>query len=240
MPPKYRSRGRVYLSGTPSLGSPMVVILHGDAPFAKPGYHYRLASALANAVPGTRVLALLRPGYTDPFGSKSDGDRGFAVGETYTRTVVDDIAAAIQLVRSQWGASQIILVGHSGGAALAANIAALHSGLVQQVFLVSCPCDVPAFRRHMARRQLNPLWLLPASSLSPMETVEQMRASTSITAISGSKDETTLPEYAESYVVRAKQAGIAASMIVLAGKAHDILNDPAVISQVAASVRSDP
>lgn len=234
----HRIAGRFYLSGTASPGLPMVFVLHGDAPFVKPGYQYLFASTLAHAVPGARVVAMLRPGYTDPNGLKSDGDRGFAVGENYTRTVVDDIAAAIELARSQWGASEIILVGHSGGAALAANIAALHSGLVQHVFLVSCPCEVPSFRRHMARQQWSPLWLLPRSSLSPMETLKQMRPSTSITVISGSRDEITLPEYAKSYIAKAKQSGITASMIVLVGKGHEILNDPAVIQQVAMTVRS--
>lgn len=234
----HRIAGRVYLSGTASPDSAMVVVLHGDAPFVRPGYQYLFASTLAHAVPGTRVVALLRPGYTDPYGAKSDGDRGFAVGENYTRTVVDDLATVIELAKAQWGASSIILVGHSGGAALAANIAALHSGLVQHVFLVGCPCDVPAFRRHMARLQWSPLWLLPTSSLSPMETLKQMQPSTSITAISGSNDEITLPEYAESYIAKAKQAGITASMIVLAGRGHEILNDPAVIRQVATTVRS--
>jgi predicted esterase len=236
--PGHRIAGRVYQSGTAYPGSPMVIVLHGDAPYVKPGYQYLFASTLAHAVPGTRVVAMLRPGYTDPYGLKSDGDRGFAVGENYTRTVVDDIAAAIELARSQWGASQIILVGHSGGAALAANIAALHSGLVQHVFLVGCPCDVPSFSHHMARQQWGPLWLFPTSSLSPIETLKQMRPSTSITAISGSRDEIALPEYAQSYIAKAKQAGITASMIVLEEKGHEILNDPAVIQQVATAVSS--
>jgi alpha-beta hydrolase superfamily lysophospholipase len=71
-----------------------------------------------------------------------------------------------------------------------------------------------------------------------MDTLKQMRASTTVTAISGSRDEITLPEYAESYIAKAKQAGITASMIVLEGKGHEILNDPAVIQLVATTVSS--
>jgi acetyl esterase/lipase len=151
--------------------------------------------------------------------------------------VIDELAATIQLLKSRRGTSRILLVGHSGGAALAADIAALNRGLVKHVFLVSCPCDVPAFRRHMAQLQWSPLWLLPTRSLSPMRTLDQMEKNTAVTAISGGNDPIALPQYAESYVAKARQLGISASMIVLAGKGHEILNDPAVISQIAKSLR---
>ena len=83
--PGHKLTGRMYLSGVAGQGqSPLVVVVfHGDAPFRNPGYQYEFAGRLANAVPGTLVVALMRPGYTDPFGAKSDGDRGFAVGDNY-------------------------------------------------------------------------------------------------------------------------------------------------------------
>jgi poly(3-hydroxybutyrate) depolymerase len=236
--PNHGVTGRLYLSGTPSPTAPLVVVLHGDAPYIKPSYQYVFASELADALPGTRVVALLRPGYADPYGGKSDGDRGFALGENYTRRVIDDLAAATELLKSEWGIPRTILVGHSGGAALAADIAALNPGLVEHVFLVSCPCDVPAFRRHMARLQWSPLWLFPTRSVSPMQTLDQMQKSTAVTAISGSSDPVALPRYAESYVAKAKQLGISASMVVLPGQGHEILNDPRVISQIATIVRT--
>jgi pimeloyl-ACP methyl ester carboxylesterase len=231
--PRHRVAGRLYLNDTPSSTAPLVVVLHGDAPYVKPSYQYVFASKLADVLPGTRVVALLRPGYADPYGGKSDGDRGFAVGENYTRGAIDELAAATELLKFKWGASQIVLVGHSGGATLAADMAALHPGLAQHVFLVSCPCDVPGFRRHMARLQWSPLWLFPTYSISPIQTLDQMEKSTAVTAISGSNDPIALPQYAESYVERARQLGISASMIVLPGQGHEILNDPDVINQIA-------
>ncbi|MGH9782083.1 MAG: alpha/beta hydrolase, partial [Candidatus Acidiferrales bacterium] len=177
----HRTVGRVYLSGTPPSAAPLVVVLHGDAPFEKPGYQYFFALRLADAAPGTRVVALLRPGYADPYGDKSDGDRGFALGENYTREDIDELVSAIQLLKSRWQNPSVVVVGHSGGAVLAADIAALNPGLVKHVFLVGCPCDVPAFRRHMARLQWSPLWLVPVHSLSPMQTLDQMKKNTAIT-----------------------------------------------------------
>ena len=235
----HRIAGRVYLAGTLVPAAPIVVVLHGDAPFVNPGYQYAFASNLAEAVPGTRVVALLRPGYADPYGAKSEGDRGFALGENYTPEVVNDLAAAIRSLKLQWGAPAAILVGHSGGAAIAANIAALNPGLVQHVFLVGCPCDVQAFRRHMARSQWTPMWLLPARSLSPIETLDQMQAATKVTTISGTNDPITLPQYAEAYIAKAKARGISATMVKIPGKGHEILNDPAVMTEVARAVRND-
>src|ERR1700743_444021 len=63
--PDHRIAGRVYLTGTPAPSAPLVVVLHGDAPFVNPRYQYAFSSDVAEAAPGTRVAALLRPGYGD-------------------------------------------------------------------------------------------------------------------------------------------------------------------------------
>lgn len=230
--------GRVYLTGPPNSSAPLVVVLHGDAPTRNPSYQYAFASELAKAAPGTYVVALLRPGYADPYGAKSDGDRGFASGENYTSDVVMYMAAAIQSLKSQWEAPSVVLVGHSGGAAIAADISALHPGLVQHVFLISCPCDVPAFRHHMAKLQRDPVWLLPVHSLSPQETLDRMPpGNTTITAISGSDDPLALPAYSKAYLAKASARGIAASMITITNKGHEILLEPAVIQDIANAVK---
>jgi predicted esterase len=235
----HRIVGRVYVNETSvSLSAPLVIVLHGDAPFINPGYQYAVAADLAGAVPGGRVVALMRPGYADVYGSRSDGDRGFATGENYTLSVANDLAAAIQSLKQQWGAPSIILVGHSGGAAVAANIAALFPGLVQHLFLVACPCDVPAFRQHMARLQWSPMWLLPVDSLSPIQTLARMNSETKITAISGANDPIALVEYSEKYIAKARTLGIAASMIILPDKGHEILDDTAVIALVSRAARN--
>jgi Serine aminopeptidase, S33 len=235
--PGHHIAGRVYLTGTPNPSAPLVVVLHGDAPTRNPSYQYLFASTLADAVPGTRVVALLRPGYADPYGAKSDGDRGFASGENYTPEVINDLAAAVQSLKTQWGAPSVFLIGHSGGATITADITALHSGLVQHAFLISCPCDVPAFRRHMARLQWGPIWLLPVHSLSPQQTLDRMPKDVKITAISGSDDRLALPQYSQLYIAKATSEGIAASMITIPSKGHEILLEHAVIEDVANAVR---
>ena len=232
----HRLAGRAF-GAKSGAATALAVVLHGDAPFSNPSYQYKFAAEVANGAPDTIVVALLRPGYRDPFGAKSDGDRGFATGENYTAEVIDDVAAAVRDLKAKYSAPLVILVGHSGGAAIAADVAARNAGLVQQVFLVSCPCNVPAFRRHMARLQWNPAWLLPVSSLSPVETLDQMDRTIKITAISGSEDFLALPEYARAYVYKASARGISASMIIAPGQGHEILNSAAVLQRVTANLR---
>lgn len=89
----------------------------------------------------------------------------------------------------------------------------------------------------MARWQWNPMWLWPAHSLSPMQTLDRAEKRMQVTAISGANDPVTLPEYAQSYIAKAKSRGMSASMIVLANKGHEILDDPAVIKEVSQTVQ---
>ena len=235
--PGHRIVGRVYLDGTADPAAPLVVVLHGDAPFIHPGYQYGFADDIAKAAPGTRVVGLMRPGYADAYGARSDGDRGFASGENYTAEVARDLAKAMRKLERRWQAPSIVLVGHSGGSAIAADIAATEPGLVDRLFLVSCPCDVPAFRRHMAALQWSPMWLMPARSLSPIAELDSMDRATIVTAFSGADDPLTLPRYAGDYVAKARALGIAANLVMVPGKGHEILDDPAVEKAVADAAR---
>jgi pimeloyl-ACP methyl ester carboxylesterase len=169
---------------------------------------------------------------------RSDGDRGFATGENYTADVISDIAKSIDREVNGYKFSSVFLVGHSGGAAIAASVAALNPGLIDHVYLVGCPCDVPAFRKHMAEAQHDFMWRLPVESLSPMDTLDKMQKSTVITAISGSDDPITLPIYAQAYIEKAKARGLDATMVTLPGEGHEILLDPRVIDIIARDARA--
>lgn len=245
--PGHRLTGRMYVRGAVNPDAPLVIVFHGDAPFHNPGYQYEFAGRLANAVPGTRVVALLRPGYKDTFGAKSDGDRGFAVGDNYDAATMSDVAMAIAMSDDHIDLSYAdhfkvrpgaILVGHSGGAVTAANVAAVHESKIVAAFLIGCPCDVPAFRKHMWELQHAPSWLWPVRAESPLETVSEVSMSTEIRAISGAEDPIAPPQEAQAYVDKAKARGLDATLTLLPGEGHEILLDQRVIDAVAASVRA--
>lgn len=227
--PGHKIAGRLYLEGAAIAGAPLIVVLHGDAPFRKPSYHYVFASTLSERLPGVPVVALLRPGFADPFGGRSDGHRGSASGDDYTKAVTVDVAGAVASLRQEFVASSVVLVGHSGGAAISANVAAASPALIDSLILVSCPCDVPAFRMRMARQQFSPFWVWPSDSNSPLDTVNTLTNSTRVFAITGEQDPITLVEYARTYTDAAVRRGISATLTVLPEQGHEILLDDAVL-----------
>jgi predicted alpha/beta hydrolase len=171
----YRSQGR---DDHPLL----ILVLHGDSPFGPPLYQYVFARTAAARMDGVVVAALLRPGYADGTGDRSDGVRGWTTGDNYTPEVVDATNAVLVQLTAKFGSRRTVLVGHSGGA----SILGRHPSTAQAALLVSCPCDLAAWRSHMLKLQKNPVWLLPVRSLSPIETSETVAPTVHVRMLVGS------------------------------------------------------
>lgn len=105
-----RLKTEIYTTAPLSAHPTLLVVLHGDLPNPRPSYQYALAPAvtqgieapmmpeavrirLAKSIQVADVVAagVLRPGYTDGKGDRSDGDMGEAVGDNYTPEVTDAI-----------------------------------------------------------------------------------------------------------------------------------------------------
>ncbi len=105
-----------------------MIVLHGDLFNPRPSYQYAFAQALtdgfdAPAMPdrvrarlGTHphvgdvvAAGLLRPGYTDNAGDRSDGKRGDARGDNYTAEVTDAVAATVRALKRQFMARRVVL-----------------------------------------------------------------------------------------------------------------------------------
>src|SRR5262249_52837251 len=164
-------RLKVGMFKSPAVGAhpTLLVVLHGDAPFAKPDYQDRFASSAAARYPDLVVAAILRPGYTDPAGHTSEGERGATTGDNYNATNTDAIASAIGALRDRFHASRVVLAGHSGGAAISANILGRHPALASAALLVSCPCDVAKWRAHMLETTRFDGFKGPLATLSPVD-----------------------------------------------------------------------
>lgn len=84
------------------------------------------------------AAGLLRPGYTDNAGARSDGQRGEARSDNYTVEVVDDVATAVRTLAKRFMARRVILVGHSG----ARRLLRLYWGGIPMSPMPRCWCRV--------------------------------------------------------------------------------------------------
>ena len=230
--PEGRIVGRMYEAKGPI--RVLLVVVHGDSAAGPVRYHYDFAAALAHEVPGVAAAGLMRPGYADPGGAASDGSYGNPAGGNYTPEVVDALDAAVEDLKSQVHPAHVILVGHSGGAALVADLMARHPDIADQAVLVSCPCDVPAWRGWMASKSSAMAWREPVRSLSPQALVGQVATTAHFHLWVGAKDATALPGFSRAYVQALRSRSIAADLTIVPGRKHGILLAPEVIKGVEA------
>jgi pimeloyl-ACP methyl ester carboxylesterase len=234
----HRTKARIYTNSQLTAHPTLIIVLHGDAPFNKPSYQYTVASRTAAAIPNTIVAALLRPGYTDPDNDTSDGIRGHTTGDNYTPEALDQLAAAIKTLTSEIHPSHVVLMGHSGGAALSADLLGRDPHLAQAALLVSCPCDVPTFRHHMFWTHPNPYWFYPNTSLSPLDGIKDIDPRTQIRMIVGSNDPLALPAYTTAYADVARARHLDIQTIFLPGKEHEIFLEPQVLQELQKLIAS--
>jgi pimeloyl-ACP methyl ester carboxylesterase len=208
----------------------LVVILHGDLGAS---YHYGFAAKAAAEIHGIVAAALVRPGYKDDDGDQSDGRRGDATGDNYTSDVLHQLDVAIRQLKNELRPSITVLAGHSGGAAISADLMARDNDLAGAALLVSCPCDVPAWRQHMKTLYPYPQWDQPVPSVSPMDVVDGISPKARMSLVVGQNDTTAPPEFTQSYAERLRKHGIIPDVTVLPGLEHDILLDNVVLQKLS-------
>jgi dienelactone hydrolase len=227
----HRTRAVLFRSTDAGRYPILVVVLHGDLGLAN-----ELAINAASQIHGIIAAALVRPGYTDGDGASSDGNRGNATGDNYTPEVLNQVDAAIRKLKSQLHPSAVVLVGHSGGAAISADLIARDNGLARAALLLSCPCDVPSWRKHMDTLRPNPLWDKPVTSISPMGVVSEISPRAQIWMMVGDKDDIAPPELSERYAAALRKHGIDPHVTILPGRSHNIINEGAVTQQLSTVV----
>ncbi|MGC1677904.1 MAG: alpha/beta hydrolase [Candidatus Binataceae bacterium] len=224
--------GRAFTSAKLSSHPHLIVVLHGDAPGANPSYQYVLAGHAAAAIGDVVVVGLLRPGYKDGKGDESQGRRGWALADNYTPQDIGSVASAAKALVDRYHAADLTLVGHSGGSAIAADILALYPHLARGALLVSCPCDVPAFRWSMMKLQWNLLWLIPVNAVSPQAQVARIPKDTIVRMVVGSADPVAPPRLTFDFADALKSRGGDVQVVVLKNLGHEIFLEPAVLEQL--------
>lgn len=214
--------GQMYGAGNRAL----VVVVHGDVSKGGPAtYHYDLARDIAKQGKNVSVFALVRPGYTGEKGQKSPGSNN-GRSDHYTRQNNALVAQTIQNLAKSVGTSKVIAIGHSGGAAQLGAIAGMYPGLLDSVILVSCPCNIPAWRAKRGKSA----W---KNSISPHDHVQSIARGTRILAVVGDKDTNTLPEFSEAFVDAAKARGLPAAYVLVKGASHGFDRLQGTVGQLA-------
>ncbi|HEY4215185.1 MAG TPA: prolyl oligopeptidase family serine peptidase [Steroidobacteraceae bacterium] len=242
----YRSQG---LSEHPTL----IVVLHGDLFDPAPSYQYAFAQAVAQGAdapvlpeavrtrlegiaPQKDVIAvgILRPGYVDGSGDRSDGDRGTATLDNYTPEAVDAISSAIGRLKAQYSAARVILVGRSGGAAISADILGRHPEIADGALLVACGCDPDGIRTDMSKTRPLPAWKGPTRSLKPLELVHSIRTDVKVRMVVGEADDTAPVKYSRAYVAALQNRGVTVHLTIAPALGHNILLRSVVFEELAA------
>ncbi|WP_333571457.1 hypothetical protein [Sphingomonas sp.] len=228
--PALNLHARNFGATTPDTVRTLVVVLHGDGSPEARSDHYRFAESVTQAIPNSAAVALLRPGYGDTAGNRSPGQAGMGVGDDYTQERIDAIAESLGILRRRFAAARLILVGDSGGAAIAADIAGIRPELLDAMVLVGCPCALPEWRKGMQKQRHGAAWGTPVASLDPLKTAGGVMPGLRAAVLVGLNDKITPPALSRAYAEALALRGIATDLRIVPGRGHDLLNDSEVLA----------
>ncbi|MFY7872071.1 MAG: alpha/beta hydrolase family protein, partial [Limnohabitans sp.] len=204
----------------------LVVFLHGDVSAGGPA-DYMDNYAPAYASPGVVTVRMLRPGYYDSNGVTSTGGNGSRL-DTYTTHNVQAVAYGLAALQQHYKASKLVVVGHSGGASIAATILGKYPGLIDATALMACPCDLRAFA---------PTW---GNSLSALDWVAGIPLGSAIVSMTGTLDTQVPVVYTQPYVNALVARGILAQQIAIPSATHSastIFTQSVVQNQIRALIQ---
>jgi pimeloyl-ACP methyl ester carboxylesterase len=207
----------------------LVVLIHGDRGGVLRDRHIEEWTRVGQTLqaPDRAVTFLIRPGYRTPSGDSS----GLAnpKDDDYTPQFVERIARAVTGLKERHTAENVILVGHSGGAAISALVLGRHPGAADAALLLGCPCDVPPWRAHRsAQRGRDATWRM---SLNPLSVVDGIPP---VIAATGADDDNTLPRFARRWVEAAAESGVSVMFEQVDGYDHrGIVSWPGVADRVS-------
>jgi pimeloyl-ACP methyl ester carboxylesterase len=237
-----RIKSKIYENARLSQHPILVIVVHGDSPDEPPTYQYRFARRAAASIADAVVAAVLRPGYSDGE-DRSDGLRGLTTGDNWTPEVVNAVATVLSELKDRYHPRAAILVGHSGGAAIVGDLLGQQGTAVDGALLVSCPCDVAEWRKHMRSVRGGAIWEQPVRSLSPQALVDGVPASAKIWLLVGSDDQTTPSALTLAYAEALRHRNVSVHLTVAPGLGHNILLEPIALErllEVAGTVSGAP
>ena len=236
--PDGRVKARAYPSDRLTVRPVLVVWLHGDlGPGSEP---YALTQQIASLSDNVVAAAILRPGYTDAEGDRSAGRKGRAIGDNYTAQAVDDVHAVIERLSARFHPRAVIVMGHSGGAGVAANLLGRHPEDADAAVLIACSCDPKGFMERFVREHPGIPKGLPNPSLSPLDLAPRVPRKTLVRMVVGSKDTVVLVQPSQAYAAALKRNGVDVRLVIANGADHvSVLGTEAVHRAVAEVIAAE-
>jgi predicted esterase len=229
---KQRIKSKIYENARLSQHPIVIVVVHGDSSDGTPPtYQYRFAEKAAAAISDTVVAAVLRPGYSDGEDT-SDGLRGLTTGDNWTPEIVNAVATVLAELKDRYHPRRVIAVGYSGGAAIVANLLGQQGTAVDGALLVSCPCDLAAWRKHMQSVKGGAIWERPVRSLSPLALVDRVPASAKVWLLAGGDDQITPSALTLAYAEALRSRNVAVNVTIAPGLGHTILLEPIAMERL--------
>lgn len=233
--PEGRLKTKIYGLGKLSENPVLIVFLHGDG--RGPSYQYAIAQVIAEGFDRPEVpkelkkflsddvvaAGLLRPGYTDKAGDRSDGRQGQRNGDNHTREVTHAVNEAVTKLKKELNARAVILIGHSGGATISANLLALYPDTADAALLVACGCDMKAVRARYYERTGKKIWREPVNSLDPLMTVDGVPSDKKVRLLVGAHDVITSPIDMRLYSAALAARGVDVNVEVASDHDHNSL-----------------
>lgn len=201
----------------------LVVFLQGDIRNlpAESGTAFNLSQQLRSS-----TISLQLASYRSDEGiADATGGNASAHDDDYTPGNVATLASALDRLRALNSGKKILLIGHSGGAAMAALLASRFPASADAYLLAACPCDVPQWRqlRNASTGKTGRL----THGLSPHDEVDKIKASTRIALVVGIRDDNTLAKFSEAYVSRLQRQGVKTRLTYAIGATHvSVLRSP--------------
>jgi predicted esterase len=108
--------------------------------------------------------------------------------------------------------------------------------------MVSCPCDLSAWRKHMLKYEFTKvgpfslLFTLPVKSLSPINLASGVPPSIRVRMVVGTKDPVAPAELTREYVDALRKQGSDVAVTMADGLGHEILLEPVVFAELKSLV----
>ncbi len=212
----------------------VVIMLHGDMSHGDSDYMHVLSREYTNRLSsiGLRnfiIISPLRRGFSDRSGNRSSGLK--LTKDLYTDDVVRQSIEFVSAIKSKFPKASVTIVGHSGGAAIAAIIAGMEPRLVDRLVLVGSPWYIRLWRTGYRR---NSRW---PNSLSPHNFEAGTSPEQKFFIIAGKRDKFTPPALAIGQQNSLSRRGRSVELLILDDKHNALMRRTETIRLVAEAMR---